>query len=227
MRFKDNIRVLVLAMAIIFILISIFLIFIYAPSHESMGNVQRIFYFHVSSAWISYLAFGVTFIASLLYLKTKNLKWDTLAIGSAEIGIVFCTLAITTGPLWGKAVWGVYWKWEDLKLFMTLVLWLIFIAYFALRGNVKSKIKKANLSAVFGIIGFFCIPLSFGANRVWQQYHPTVIATSQGSLQSSMGFTLSISVIAFTFLYLYLLLTKIEVDNMYESIEKIKQKIGD
>lgn len=227
MRYEGGVRFLILILSIIFVLVSIFLIFIYTPSHEIMGDVQRIFYFHVASAWISYLAFGVTFIASLLYLKSKNLKWDTIALDSAEIGIVFCTLAITTGPLWGKAVWGTYWKWEDLKLFMTLVLWLIFIAYLALRANAKSKIIKANLSAVFGIIGFFVIPLSFGANRIWQQYHPTVIATSQGSLQSSMGITLGISVIALTFLYIYLLLTKIEVDKMNESIDKIKQKIGD
>ncbi len=227
MKYEGGVRFLILVLSIIFVLVSIFLIFIFAPSHEIMGDVQRIFYFHVGSAWVSYLAFGVTFIASLLYLKSKNLKWDTIAFNSAEIGIIFCTLAITTGPLWGKAVWGTYWKWEDLKLFMTLVLWLIFIAYLALRANAKSKIIKANLSAVFGIIGFFAIPLSLGANRIWQQYHPTVIATSQGSLQSSMGFTLGISVIALTFLYFYLLLTKIEVDKMNESIDKIKQKIGD
>ncbi|UCF50122.1 MAG: cytochrome c biogenesis protein CcsA [Thermoplasmatales archaeon] len=226
MRFKINIKDLIFGVAIILILISIYLAFIYTPTHTTMGDVQRIFYFHVASAWLSYLAFGVTFVTGIFYLKSKDFKWDKIAFASAEIGIVFCTLAITTGPLWGKAVWGAFWRWEDLKLFITLVLWLIFIAYLALRANAKSKVSKANLSAVFGIIGFICVPLSFAANRIWQQYHPTVIATSEGSLQSSMGMALGISVIAFTFLYIYLLISKVEIDTMREIIEEIKQKVG-
>lgn len=227
MKAIKNVKTLIFGLAFIFVIISIYLAFIYTPTHEDMGDVQRIFYFHVSSAWISYVAFGVTFVGGLLYLRSNDLKWDTVAYASAEIGIVFCTLAITTGPLWGKAVWNTFWRWEDLKLFMTLVLWLVFIAYLALRTNEKSKVKKAKLSAVFGIIGFICIPLSLTANRIWQQYHPTVIATSQGSLQSSMGFALGITVIAFTFLYIHLLITKVDIEKMNEEIEDIKQQIGD
>ena len=226
MTLKHNIKFLILGVAVILVLISIYLALIYTPTHETMGDVQRIFYFHVASAWVSYLAFSITFVAGLLYLKSKDLKWDTIAFSSAEIGIIFCTLAITTGPLWGKAVWGVFWRWEDLKLFMTLVLWLVFIAYLALRANAKSKISKANLSAVFSIIGFICIPLSLAANRIWQQFHPTVIATSQGSLQSSMAFALVVAVFGFTFLYFYLLLAKIGIERMREKIEEIKQQVG-
>jgi len=226
MTLKTNIASLILGIVVISILISIYLALVYTPSHETMGDVQRIFYFHVASAWISYLAFGVTFVAGLLYLKSKDLKWDTVAYGSAEVGIIFCTLAIITGSLWGKAAWGVFWRWEDLKLFITLVLWLVFIAYLALRANAKSRISKANLSAVFGIIGFICVPLSFAANRIWQQYHPTVIATSRGGLQASMAFALVVAVFAFTFLYVYLLLARVSIEKMRETIEEIKQQIG-
>lgn len=226
MTLKNNVKVLILGIAVILIFISIYLALVYTPSHETMGDVQRIFYFHVASAWISYLAFGVTFVAGLLYLKSKDLKWDTVAYGSAEIGIIFCTLAIITGSLWGKAAWGVFWRWEDLKLFITLVLWLVFIAYLALRANAKSRTSKANLSAVFGIIGIICVPLSFAANRIWQQYHPTVIATSQGGLQTSMAFALVVAVFAFTFLYFYLLLVRVDIEKMRETTEEIKQLIG-
>lgn len=226
MTLKYNIKTLFLAIAAILILLSIYLSLIFAPSHETMGDAQRIFYFHVASAWISYLAFGITFVSGILYLKSKDFKWDMIAYSSAEIGIIFCTLAIITGSFWGKAVWGVFWRWEDLKLFITLVLWLVFIAYLALRTNAKSRVSKANLSAVFGIIGFICVPLSFAANRIWQQYHPTVIVSSQGSLQASMAFTLAISVIAFTFLYLYLMIYKVDIEKIHEEIEEIKQKIG-
>lgn len=226
MTLKYNIKTLFLAIAAILILLSIYLSLIFAPSHETMGDAQRIFYFHVASAWISYLAFGVTFVTGILYLKSRDFKWDMIAYSSAEIGIIFCTLAIITGSFWGKTVWGVFWRWEDLKLFITLVLWLVFIAYLALRTNAKSRVSKANLSAVFGIIGFICVPLSFAANRIWQQYHPTVIVSSQGSLQASMAFTLAISVIAFTFLYLYLMIYKVDIEKIHDEIEEIKQKIG-
>jgi len=226
MKLKNNVKVMILVVAAILTLVSIYLALIYTPSHETMGDVQRIFYFHVASAWISYLAFGVTFVAGILYLKSKDLKWDTIAYGSAEIGLIFCTIAIITGSLWAGAVWRVFWRWEDIKLFITLVLWLVFIAYLALRTNAKSRISKANLSAVFGTIGFICIPLSFGANRIWQQYHPTILVSSEGSLQASMGFALIVAVFAFTFLYIYLLLTKISIERMKDKIEEIKQHLG-
>lgn len=226
MALKNNLKVVILALTVTLTLISIYLALIYTPSHETMGDIQRIFYFHVSSAWISYLAFGVTFVAGLLYLKSRDLKWDTIAFSSAEIGIIFCTLGIITGSLWAKPVWDVFWRWEDIKLFITLVLWLVFIAYLALRTNAKSRTSKANLSAVFGIIGFICIPLSFGANRIWQQYHPTIIASQEGSLQASMAFALIVAVFAFTFLYIYLLLVKVDVERMKETIDEIKQQAG-
>jgi len=223
---KNNLKVVILGLTVILTIISIYLALIYTPSHETMGDIQRIFYFHVSSAWVSYLAFGVTFVAGLIYLKSRDLKWDTIAFSSAEIGIIFCTLGIITGSLWAKPVWDVFWRWEDIKLFITLVLWLVFIAYLALRANAKSRTSKANLSAVFGIIGFICIPLSFGANRIWQQYHPTILASQEGSLQASMAFALIVAVFAFTFLYIYLLLVKVDVERMKETIDEIKQQAG-
>jgi heme exporter protein C len=223
---KNNLKFAVFGLTVIFTLISIYLALIYTPSHETMGDVQRIFYFHVASAWISYLAFGITFVASLLYLKSKEYRWDTIAFSSAEIGIIFCTLGIITGALWAKSVWGVFWIWEDFKLFVTLVLWLVFIAYLALRANAKSRTSKANLSAVFSIIGFVCIPISLGANRIWQQFHPTVIVSSGGSLQASMAFALVFAVLAFTFLYISLLLIRVDTEKMKEKLEKIKQKLG-
>ena len=226
MTLKNTFKGLFLGIAITLTLLAIYLAFIYTPPHETMGDVQRIFYFHVASAWVSYLAFGVTFLGGLIYLKTKDLKWDTIAYVSAEIGVIFCSIAIITGSLWAGGVWRVFWRWEDIKLFITLVLWLVFIAYLALRANAKSRIRKARLSAVFGIIGLICIPLSFGANRIWQQYHPTVFVSSEGSLQASMTQTFIIAVFAFTFLYIYLLLAGVDIAHMREKIEEIKNKIG-
>ena len=216
----------VLVGAAIATLVAVYMAVLYAPAHATMGDIQRIFYFHVASAWISYVAFGLTFVASLVYMRTKDLRWDTVAYSSAEIGVVFCTIAITTGPLWARPVWNAYWRWEDLKLMMTLVLWLVFIAYLALRANVENRRSKANLSAVFSIIGLVCIPLSFAANRIWSQYHVTVIATSEGSLQPAMGASLGVAVIAFTLLFIFMLLARIEVELMREDVEDAKLAVG-
>ena len=211
--------------SILTLLLTIYMVFIYAPAHAVMGDVQRIFYFHVPSAWVAYLAFFIVFAASIMYLKTNERKWDMLALASAEIGVLFCTLAILTGPLWARAVWGVLWRWEDLKLFMTLVLWLIFLGYLALRSGMAAE-GTARLAAVFGILGFFCVPLSFVANRIWIQYHPTVIATSQGSLQPMMAHALMTAVIAFTIFYFYLLIKRFDIEKLSLKLEEIKEKVG-
>jgi heme exporter protein C len=222
-----KVRLPLMAISTALVMTSIYLALIWTPTHDVMGDVQRIFYFHVASAWIAYVAFGATFLASVAYLRSKDLAWDTWAFSSAELGVVFCTMTILTGPMWAKAVWNVYWRWEDLKLLLTLVLWLVFIAYLALRANVQSRRSKASLSAVFSIVGLICIPLSFAANRIWSQYHPTVIATDTGSLQPSMGMALGVAVISFTFVYITFLLMKVELERMREKIEELKLEMGD
>jgi heme exporter protein C len=182
----------------------------------------------VASAWIAYMGFAMTFATSIAYIITKNLTWDDWAFASAQIGVVFCTVAITTGPMWAKSVWGVYWYWNDLKLLMTLILWLVFIAYLAIRANVEARRSKANLSGIFSVIGMICIPLSFAANRWWTTIHPTIIASEKGVIETSeMVPALVVSVFAFTFLYITLLLFKVETLKLREKVEELKQRIGD
>jgi heme exporter protein C len=228
MRLWDSARLAFILTSAALVLSGIMLAFLIAPPHESMGDVQRIFYFHVASAWIAYVAFAVTFITSILYITSKDFKWDNWAVSSAEIGVVFTTLAILTGPMWAKAVWGVYWRWEDLKLLMTLVLWLVFIAYLVLRANVPSRRTKASLAAVFSVVGMVCVPLSFAANRIWVQYHPTVIASDQGEIVSEgMLPALIVAVFAMTFLYLAILLMRVDVARLQDRTDELKARIGD
>jgi heme exporter protein C len=186
---------------------------------------QKIFYFHVPAAWVSFVAFGVVLIGSILFLRKPYRKWDTIAYSSAEVGIVFCTLAIVTGPIWGKAEWGVYWRWEDTKLTITFILWLIFIAYLILRGGAESE-DKSRLAAVFGIIGFVCVPLSFISSRIWQSMHPNIVASGEGSMGSGAGMSLGMAVIAFTFVYLFMLRKRIKIQEMTYKINEIKDEIG-
>jgi heme exporter protein C len=230
---KNKYSIALLITSVALILLGLYMAFIYAPKVPDFGwaapKAQKIFYFHVASAWVSYLAFGIVFVCSIIFLKTNNKKWDIIALSSAEIGVLFCTLAIVTGPIWAKAEWGEYWRWEDLKLFMTLVLWLIYMAYLALRSGVSSSEQSGRLASVFGILGFVCVPLSFAANRIWAQFHPTVIAAEEqgGSLQAPMLQALIVAVFAFTFFYFYLLLKRVELEHMNEKIEELKEIIGD
>ena len=228
MELFGRVRLALILISAVLVLNGIFLAMIWVPPHEIMGDVQRIFYFHVASAWIAYVAFIVTFITSIVYMKTKDLKWDNWAVSSAEIGVVFTTLAILTGPMWARAIWGEFWRWEDLKLLMTLVLWLVFIAYLALRANVQSRRTKATLASVFSVIGMLCIPLSFAANRIWTQYHPTVIASDQGEIVTEgMVPALIVAVFAMTFLYVALLLLRVGAAKLQDRADELKLKVGD
>ncbi len=230
MKFNKRLDMVILILTVFFVLLSIYTALLYTPEVKaedgwSAPKAQKIFYFHVPAAWVSFVAFGVVFIISILYLKNSERKWDTIAFASAEIGVVFCTLAIITGPIWGKAEWGVYWRWEDTKLTITFVLWLIFLAYLLLRGGVESE-NKARLAAVFGIIGFVCVPLSFISSRVWQSMHPNVVATSEGSMSPETGVGLLVGVVAFTFLYLFMLRKRIVIQEMSSKVEDLKEQIG-
>ena len=218
---------MLLVSSIILTIIAIFLAIIYTPVVKEEHGwtaplAQKIFYLHVASAWVAYLAFGVVLICSILYLKTNSRNWDIVAYSSAEIGVVFCTMAIISGPIWAHAEWGVFWRWEDMKL----LLWLIYIAYVALRAEAGATEQSARLGAVFGIIGFICVPLSFVANRIYNQFHPTVIATSRGSVQPVMMVALIVAVIAFSLIYFYLLIHRIELEKLSHKLEDLKEEIG-
>ena len=115
--------------------------FIFAPEDEVQGVVQRIFYIHVASAWIAALAFFVVFVGSIVYLAPRDLRWDAIAGASAEVGLLFTTVVLVTGMLWGKAIWGVYWTWEP-RLTSVLVLWLLYLAYVAIRAYVPDRTAR-------------------------------------------------------------------------------------
>ena len=191
---------------------------------------QKIFYFHMPSAWACYLSFGVTLVGSALFLKTRDHRYDRVAYSSAEIGIVFATIAITTGPVWAKQEWGVYWRWDDMKLVTTFVLWLVYIGYLSLRAAISEPSTKARVSAVYGILSFITVPMSLLSSRVaplLQSSHPQVIATSSGSLSPQAGMTIGIAVVAFTVLFITMLIKRVEIAEAEEELEELKRKIGD
>lgn len=151
-----------------------------APTEETMGEVQRIFYYHVPSAWTSFLLFFVNFIASIVYLARRNPAADALALAAAEVGVVFCTVVLATGPLWAKPVWGIWWTW-DARLTTTLVLWLIYVSYLMLR-RFSEGAQTPVIAAALGIFGFIDVPIVYMSIRWWKTQHPQpVIAGGPGT----------------------------------------------
>jgi len=168
------------------VLLALYGAFIYAPTERVMGEVQRIFYFHVGAAMSSFAAFFVVFAAGVAYLITRKVFWDQLAAASVEVGVVLTTIVLTTGPIWAKPVWNTWFPWGDPRVMTTLVLWLIYIAYMILRSSLPEGEKKYKFCAVFGIIGFIDVPIVWMSIRWWRTIHPVVITATGANLEPPM-----------------------------------------
>ncbi len=207
-------------------IIALALVFLVAPRAQDAagGQVQRIFYFHVSSAWNGFGAWIVTAIAGALYLKRRDLRFDRIAASSAEIGVLFITMVLFTGMLWARPVWNTWWTW-DFKLTLSALQFLMYIAYLMLRTGIDDPHRRARFSAVYGIIGSLTIPLNFLVSRVLDSIHPAVFgpsvnATQQGGfgITPDMGMILGFCCITFTMLYVYMLRTRIGLQERADAL---------
>ena len=212
------------ALVFVSMLVALFMVGFYAPIEREMGVVQKIFYFHVPSAWVAFLAFFVVCVFSFRYLTSRDKRWDNRAAAAAEVGVMFCTLVLITGPLWAKPIWGIWWTW-DARLTLTLVLWLIYVSYVLLRHYVTSAEKRATLSAILGIIGFIDVPLVYFAIRWWRTQHPQpVIGGGQGSgLDPRMSATLWVCTAAFTLFFAYLYRIRAKQYDLEDEFEHVHQ----
>ncbi len=207
---------------------ALYLVFIWVPNEKTMGIVQRIFYFHVPAAWVGFLGFGIVFVASIAYLVKRNDNWDMIASISAELGLVFCSIMLITGPIWAKPVWGIWWTWDP-RLTLSLVLWLIYVAYVMLRIYVTDEGKRARLSAVVGIIGFLDVPLVYMSIRWWRTQHPApVMAGGEDSgLAPEMRFVLFFCLLTFTVLFFYLLQKRYRIEKAEQEVNELYKKVSD
>src|SRR3954463_6731901 len=223
----NNITSILFVGTVVSMLVALYFIFIYAAEEKTMGAAQKFFYFHVSSAWLAFMAFFVTFVFSILFLIKRKRIFDTYAYVSAEIGVVFTLIVLTTGPIWAKSSWNTWWAWEP-RLTTTLILFFLFVAYLMVRQMDGVWDKKARLAAVFGIIGFADVPIVFFAIRWWQsKFHPIVFGDGPsqqgGGIAPSMLVALLITIAAFTFLYAYLLHKGVSLENMKIKVGHFKE----
>jgi len=175
----------------------------YTPLEAKQGAAQKIFYLHVPAAWVAFLAFFFVAVASGVYLWLRDPRLDRFAESSAEVGVVFTTVVLITGPLWAKPIWGTYWAWWDVRLVSTLFLWFIYLSYIVLRGAIESPELRARYSAVLGILGALLIPFIHLSVYLFSTMHPLPIVgkPSKPSLPGEMLLTLFISLFSFTLLY--------------------------
>jgi heme exporter protein C len=175
----------------------------FTPLEAKQGAAQKIFYIHVPAAWVAFLAFFLVAVASGVYLWIRDQRLDRFAESSAEVGVIFTTVVLITGPLWAKPIWGTYWAWWDVRLVSTLFLWFIYLSYIVLRGAIESPTLRARYSAILGILGALLIPFIHLSVYLFATMHPMPIVgkPSAPSLPSEMLLTLFISLASFTLLY--------------------------
>src|SRR6266700_6714124 len=204
-------------------MLSIWMIFLYAPTDAIEGQAQRIFYFHVPISWIGMLAFVVLTIASVIYLVTRNERWDWLASASAEIGAVFITLALITGSIWGKTTWGTWWSWDP-KLTATLLLWFMYVAYLMLRSYLGRTQEAARIGAVLSIVGVVDLPIIYLSVQWWRTLHPQpVVAT--GNLPVEMLITLMVALVTFTLFYAFLMMQLYQLQRLQTLAQRLRVSV--
>jgi heme exporter protein C len=201
---------------------ALYMALIEAPRESTMGDLQRIFYFHVPSAIAGMTAFAVNFAASLMFVIRKKRRWDNLAISAAEIGILFFSIVLITGPIWAKPSWLVWWKWTP-RLTSSLVLWLLYGAYLLIRNYIEDPDRRAMVSAVFGIIIFLDVPLVWFSIRLWRDLHPEPMLETEG-LSASMRPAFWICSIVFQLLLVYLIRRRFILETMHGEIEEIARQ---
>jgi len=197
------------ALSGVMVLATFYMIFFYVPTEAEMGIVQRIYYVHVPSAWVAFLAFGIVALCSLVYLWLRDDRLDAIALSSAEIGLVFTTIVLITGPLWGKIAWGVWWVW-DARLSLTLLLWFIYVGYFMLRGATENPERGKRFAAILGIVGAVDIPLIHVSVLWFRSQHPQpVVLRAEGpTADPEIVKTLLFSFLTFTVVFFALLLLR-------------------
>ena len=187
-------------------LAAIVLVFLVVPSEREQGVVQRIFYFHVAAAWMSFAGFALVALASIWYLVGGDRRADRLALANAEVGMLFCSLVLITGPIWARPIWGTWWTWDP-RLTMTLVLWTIYAAYLMLRRLGGGDDALSRYAAVLGIVGALDIPLIIISIRLWRGIHPAVMLAKEknaGLADPMMKLTLLVAGIALALLFTWL-----------------------
>jgi heme exporter protein C len=225
---KPRLLTILDTLSILLVLTALGMVFFYAPVEAVMGLVQKVFYFHVSFAWVGMVSFLVAAITGIAYLKTKNTKWDIASFAAVEIGIVFAFVAIVTGSIWARPIWNTWWTWDP-RLTTTTVMELVYIAYIMLRQGIEDPDRRARFRALYVIIGVVSVPLTFLSIRIFRTIHPVVIGSGDPTASSmdmtpKMLQTFLFSLFVFTVVFVDFLWHRIRLGKLADMVEQLKLK---
>ena len=210
--------------------IATWLVFFYAPMELVMGQVQRIFYFHVANAWVGMLGFMVAAVAGIVYLRTHNQKWDIIEQAAVEISLVFFITTIVTGSIWAYPAWGTWWTWDP-RLTTAAILEMIYIAYLLLRQGIEDPERRARFGAVYTLIGALSVPITFLSIRLFRTIHPALIGTASSAAQGGFDMTprmlqtFFFSLLTFSVIFATLLWHRIRLGRLAEKVEQMKLEV--
>jgi len=217
-------------LTVVLFIIALYLAFFFAPREATMGDVQRVFYFHIANAWVGMLALLIAAIAGGLYLAKGDHKWDRVALSSIEIGIVFAAITIISGSIWARPIWNTWWTWDP-RLVTYTVLELIYLAYLMLRQGIDDPDQRARFGSVYGIVAFITVPITFLSIRFYRTIHPVVIGSgdpgAEGSfdMSSKMMVAFFFALFTYTFVYATLLWHRLRLQGLSEKVEQLKLKV--
>ncbi len=205
------------------------LVFLYAPRERTMGEVQRIFYFHVPLAWVGFVALFVSLVAGIAYLRTGRRGWDQVELASVEIGLLFAILTVISGSIWARPAWNTWWTWDP-RLTTYTILVLIYFAYLMLRQGIEDPDRRARFAAVYSIVGFVSVPITFFSIRIWRTIHPAVVGTGSPTAEGGFDMTPTILTVflfcnaAIFILYWCLLANRVRLEQLADRVEQLKAR---
>jgi heme exporter protein C len=216
--------------AILFV-ISLGMVFFYAPREAVMGDVQKVFYYHVATAWVGMLGFMAAMVVGIIYLRTNDLKWDTAGLAAIEISLIFFFITIILGSIWARPIWNTWWTWDP-RLTTATIVELIYAAYLMLRQGIEDPDRRARFGAVYAILGSVSIPLTFISIRLLRTIHPVVIGDSDPSAEGGfdmtprMQQTFFFSLFTFSIIFIDLYWHRIRQGKLATKVEELRLKVS-
>lgn len=219
-------------LTVIFLAVATYLVLVFAPMEATMGNVQRVFYFHVSAGWVGMIGFLLAVVAGIIYLRTADSKWDVVGMAGIEIGLVFMLICIVTGSIWARPIWNTWWTWDP-RLVTVTIMELVYVSYLMLRQGIEEPNRRARFSAIYAIVGFISVPLTFLSIRIWRTIHPVVVgsgdpgAAGAFDMNHDMRIAFFFSLFTFTVFGVTLLWHRIRIGMLAEKVESLKMKLSE
>lgn len=228
---KPRLLKIIDVVAVVMLIAATTMVFFYAPTEKVMGLVQKVFYFHVASAWVGMLSFIAAAVAGIGYLRTNDLRWDVASLAAVELGMVYMIIGIITGSIWARPIWNTWWTWDP-RLTTTTIMVLVYAAYMMLRQGIDEPERRARFGAVYVIVGALSVPLTFFSIRYFRTIHPVIIGDSDPGAAGAFDMTplmlqtFMFSLLTYSIIFISLYWHRIRLGNLAAKVEQLKLRLG-